>query len=812
MSKQERTVNDTIVKKKGFDYETVIFVIAVSLFLITVILDMSLIGIDGRVTQIIRYTAYGLVVIKSAAGLFLRKYKWDELIKYLIAIVILGIGYIFNRNKVMLLYSIIAFAAVNIETELLMKVYFCVQGVLVTGIVILSRLGLIFDYIYEEPDRIRHFLGFEYTTYSPIFFLFMILEYVFIKKGKINIFEYLAGLSVSLILFKWTGTKFAFLASVATLTFFFATQIRMKKGVITQKIGIALCAIPWLSAALSIWAQAAYNENGAGWARINEILHQRLRLGHDAIGTYGFSLFGKVIDWVGSSYKEMVPENYNYVDCSYLQIALQQGFVFLILVLVLYTYSIIVMIKNKKYYGAWIIGIICLFSITEPRLVNVVFNPFVAAGITLIGAGSRLKNDQNPENDPSKITIPGLLEKSSNIVFCVGSKSIGQYGGYESFVKGLVELDKDDSYLYFVACKANGEGCMIPEKLDGAKKIGETEFVYEKAVGFLINANTKLGPAQAIKYDIDSLKATIEYIEKYNIKNAKVYVMACRIGPFFGSYVRKLHKLGAKVFINPDGHEWKRSKWSAPVRAYWKYSEKLMVKNADVIICDSINIEKYIKGTYAGFNPQTTFIAYGADETKSELPDDYPALVEWNKKNNPEGKPYYLIVGRFVPENNYETMIREFIASSTDKKLIVITTDNPKFRQKLEDELHFSNDPRICFAGTVYDRQMLKKIRENAFAYLHGHEVGGTNPSLLESLSSTKLNLLYNVGFNEEVAGDSALYWSKDAGSLSELIEKADKLSTEEIKEFSRKAHDRIKESYRWDYIIDSLHGIWEKN
>ena len=107
---------------------------------------------------------------------------------------------------------------------------------------------------------------------------------------------------------------------------------------------------------------------------------------------------------------------------------------------------------------------------------------------------------------------------------------------------------------------------------------------------------------------------------------------------------------------------------------------------------------------------------------------------------------------------------------------------------------------------------MLKKIRENAFAYLHGHEVGGTNPSLLESLSSTKLNLLYNVGFNEEVAGDSALYWNKDAGSLSELIEKADKLSTEEIEEFSRKAHDRIKESYSWDYIIDSLHGIWEKN
>jgi rhamnosyltransferase len=99
-------------------------------------------------------------------------------------------------------------------------------------------------------------------------------------------------------------------------------------------------------------------------------------------------------------------------------------------------------------------------------------------------------------------------------------------------------------------------------------------------------------------------------------------------------------------------------------------------------------------------------------------------------------------VGRFVPENNFETMIREFMASKSRKDLAIITTANDRFLAKLEKKLHFKQDPRIKFVGTVYDQDLLRKIRENAYAYLHGHLVDGTNPSLLESLSSTKLNLL----------------------------------------------------------------------
>ena len=116
---------------------------------------------------------------------------------------------------------------------------------------------------------------------------------------------------------------------------------------------------------------------------------------------------------------------------------------------------------------------------------------------------------------------------------------------------------------------------------------------------------------------------------------------------------------------------------------------------------------------------------------------------------------------------------------------------------------------RIKFVGTVYDQELLKKIRENAYAYFHGHTVGGTNPSLIEALGSTDLNLLVDVGFNKEVAEDCALYWSRKLGSLAKLIDKADQMSTDEIAEMGRRAKKRVAEEYTWDKICGLYEKVW---
>ena len=336
-----------------------------------------------------------------------------------------------------------------------------------------------------------------------------------------------------------------------------------------------------------------------------------------------------------------------------------------------------------------------------------------------------------------------------------------------------------------------------------------SEFEYNNARCFYIKV-PDIGPARAVYYDLMALKRCIKYIKENNIENGVIYILACRIGPFIGHYKKELKKLGIKLYVNPDGHEWKRAKWNALIKKYWKFSEKLMVKHADILICDSINIENYIKKTYKKYNPNTTFIAYGSDITKSNLDDNDRELQTWYNNNNIRAKEYYLVVGRFVPENNYETMITEFMKSNTDKDFVLITNVSQcKFYNALKEKTHFDQDKRIKFVGTVYNQNLLKKIRENAYAYIHGHEVGGTNPSLLEALASTNLNLLLDVGFNKEVAEDAAMYWNKEEKNLAELIDRLDDISNEEMEKYSKEAKDRIKNEYSWSKIIEKYEKTW---
>lgn len=384
-------------------------------------------------------------------------------------------------------------------------------------------------------------------------------------------------------------------------------------------------------------------------------------------------------------------------------------------------------------------------------------------------------------------------------VYIIGSKGIpANYGGYETFVDKLTENQVSSEIKYHVACA-----------VDSAGELGE--FEYNGAHCFKV-LRRPVGAAKAIFYDLDALKYCIEHIERNRIERPIVYVLACRIGPFFGRCVRKIHGLGGKVFVNPDGHEWKRAKWSAPVRRYWKVSERGMVKHADLMVCDSKNIEKYIQAEYANLKPKTTFIAYGADIKRSELADDAPKFTGWLFEKGLEPFGYYLVVGRFVPENNYETMIREFMVSDSKRDFALITGADDAFLAELEKKTHFKSDPRIKFVGTVYDQELLTKIREQAYGYFHGHEVGGTNPSLLEALASTRLNLLLDVGFNREVAEGAALYWTKASGSLASLIDSCDQLGSDDISAFGERARARIADRYSWNFISAEYASLFENS
>ena len=405
----------------------------------------------------------------------------------------------------------------------------------------------------------------------------------------------------------------------------------------------------------------------------------------------------------------------------------------------------------------------------------------------------------------------------SRDIFIIGAKCIGQYGGYETFIDKLTKQHQDEQEIrYHIVTKANGDGAMDETKLDGVSDITKNEdgsvssFKYHNAHVVKLGV-PQVGAAQAIIYDKNAFKWCLNFISTNHIENAVIYVLACRLGPYFAGLVNKAHKLKAKVYVNPDGHEWKRAKWSAPVRKYWKESERLMVKRADLLVCDSVNIEKYIREEYKDYQPETTFIAYGAELSKSTLGDNDPKFTDWLSSHGLAKNSYYMCCGRFVPENSFEIMIREFMRSHSEKDFAIITTKNDKLLEELEERLHWSSDKRIKFVGTVYDTELLKKIRENAYGNFHGHTVGGTNPSLLEALGATELNLLIDVGFNREVAEDSALYWGAGEGGLASLIDKADAMPASLREEYGRKAKERIRTAYSWEFIGNRYKELWLK-
>ena len=160
---------------------------------------------------------------------------------------------------------------------------------------------------------------------------------------------------------------------------------------------------------------------------------------------------------------------------------------------------------------------------------------------------------------------------------------VGAYGGYETFVNKLTEYHQDHPKIrYHVACKANGEGSMDPTQIRGGTDHQRPAVSLPQRALLPGENPRKIGPAQAIYYDVMALSPSCRQIRKEKLRHPVVYIMACRIGPFMRHYCHKIHRLGGRVYLNPDGHEFLRAKWSWPVRKYWKLSERLMVRWSDL--------------------------------------------------------------------------------------------------------------------------------------------------------------------------------------------------------------------------------------
>ena len=166
-------------------------------------------------------------------------------------------------------------------------------------------------------------------------------------------------------------------------------------------------------------------------------------------------------------------------------------------------------------------------------------------------------------------------------VFIIGSRGYHyNYGGWETFVSNLVDNYNDLDTVFYISEYTN-------DKNSDIRVISDNIIVFPIYVGNFKSATMFI-------YTIKSFKYFVKYISTNNIKNSYMYILGLKLFNYLSLYKNKLKKLNITTIVNPDGLEHERSKWSYPVKKFFLLSEKLMLNNCDMIICDAIGIEKYI--------------------------------------------------------------------------------------------------------------------------------------------------------------------------------------------------------------------------
>ncbi len=382
--------------------------------------------------------------------------------------------------------------------------------------------------------------------------------------------------------------------------------------------------------------------------------------------------------------------------------------------------------------------------------------------------------------------MTGINDKST--IAIIGSRGIpNNYGGFEGFTETVSQNLVKKGYKVYVSCEHPGE----KSKFETFNGVNLFYFPLKHP------KSSMMGMMYELLYDVYSLFWS-------SLKADQIYMLGYSAALFF--FIPKL--FGKTLYLNPDGLEWKRAKFNSPIKLLLKINEKMGTFWADKIIADSKGIKTYYDKKY---DIESTFIAYGASEIKE---------VEWDNEKLPtnlkdkinQKHSYLLLVARLEPENNIHTMIEGYIKSNTEKPLIIVGNyGSPLYEEFIRDLIKSkASDKKIIFTGGIYDQDSLNMLRQNSFAYLHGHSVGGTNPSLVEAMSMKNLLLAHDNQFNREVCDDSALYFN-DSDELKNIIDDIEK-HPQNYTELKSIAYDRVKKEYSWNKIVGQYDDLFKLN
>jgi len=357
-------------------------------------------------------------------------------------------------------------------------------------------------------------------------------------------------------------------------------------------------------------------------------------------------------------------------------------------------------------------------------------------------------------------------------VAIVGTRGIpAKYGGFETFAQEISPLLVRNGFEITIYCD-NIKNKNAPTSYMGAK------LSYQKTS--------------------KSNHSLLYYLEGIFIalKENDLILVTGTAGAFF--YF--LNIIFRKIIItNTDGIESRRAKWSPFKRFLIKLSETLSIQFSTHLIADSKGIRDYIIKSYPKINSsKIDVIEYGAEINQLI---NVTTLGKYQLKH----KSYFLVVSRLEPENNLKMIIEGYKLTNQEKPLIIV--GNILETKYVQDLIKYASRT-VQFVGGIYNKNELKALRYSAFAYIHGHSVGGTNPSLLEALGSGNISICHDNLFNREVTDDKQIYF-KDEKELANALIYLSQSTSEELKKYEIEAIKRIKEYYNWENISNKYSNLF---
>ena len=354
-------------------------------------------------------------------------------------------------------------------------------------------------------------------------------------------------------------------------------------------------------------------------------------------------------------------------------------------------------------------------------------------------------------------------EKKPSVAI-IGTNGLpGRYGGWDQLMEHLTKLLENKYQFYVYTSKGDAQ--------PGLK-------THNGAVLKIVNL--KANGHQSVIYDGWSmLHASFKY---------DVLLILGTSGCIFLPLIKFISK--KKVILNPDGAEWKRGKWNKYIKKFLYLCESLGVRYADEVIADNKVMQDYFKSEY---NVESTLIAYGGDNAlKVKLSEPT------KEKYGIEEGSYAFKVCRIEPENNIEMVLSSFQGVSTNL-ILVGNWKNSSFGLRMREK--YANDTNILMLDAIYDQKRLDELRSNCGVYVHGHSVGGTNPSLVEAMNLGLCCLVFDVDYNRETTENSAYYFN-NKDDLTNLVVSFDQNSMD-IAINKHAMLETAKRRYSWQFVVE---------